>query len=190
MNKRESEDHEIKSFRESIVYPLMPILKKGILHRTGLQGYKGIKQSGHIEPNLGQFPYSYPQSKTYYGGSNGFICLFDFESAEEEDYRAIHLTWGQFLTDHKPITIIMRLNRQKLVQKLIPNSDAPKIGDPKYRSYIPYVETWYPEPIPLSAVENYIVTFWNRDADKIEFQEFTSEDLIEFEKLLNLVEKL
>src|SRR2546422_7970957 len=119
MSKSESEDYEIQSFRESRVYPLMPLLKEGIFHATNIEGYRAIRRTGMILPNKGELPFSYPQSEAYYGYSMGYVSLFDFESAQEEGYRGNHHMWAGFLTDRRPVTIVLKLNRQKLADKLI-----------------------------------------------------------------------
>lgn len=190
MSKREIEEHHIQSFHQSMVYRLMPLLRKGIFHRTSIDGYKGIRQTGCILPNKGDFPFSYPQSKVYYGYAMSYVCLFDFESAREEDYRGNHHIWANFFYDHKPLTIILRLNRLMLANKLIPNSVRPKPGEAGYKSAIAYVETWYPEAIPVSAIDGYIVTCLDPQNHELLFQEYSREQATEFENLISQVKKL
>ena len=162
----------------------MPLLRKGVFHRTGIEGYKGIRQTGNILPNKGNFPFSYPQSEKYYGYSMGYICLFDFEAAREEDYRGNYHLWADFFYDHKPKTVILKLNRQKLADKLIPNSARPKNGEVGYKPAIAYVEVWYPVAIPVSAIDSYIVTWLDSKTHKLVFQEYSKEQTKEFEKLI------
>ena len=119
----------------------------------------------------------------------GYICLFDFESAREEDYLINYHTWEQFFSDHKPVTIVLRLNRGWLAHKLIPNSERPKIGDPSYKASIPYVEVWYPDPIPLSVIDDYFITWDARDSDVIEWLHFPKKNLSAFEEVLTQLEK-
>jgi hypothetical protein len=182
------EEYAAQSFRESSVYSLFPELRKGILHRTSIGGYKGIGESGFIEPNKGQLPYSYPQSKFYYGPSMGYVCLFDFESADEKDCILIHHTWAQFFSDHKPATIVLRLNRKALAGDLIPNSAAPKLGSKEYRAKIPYIEVWYPRPIPVSAIDGYIVVVGGSRSEGVLFEEFPKEKIQEFDETLKMIE--
>lgn len=184
------EEYEIESFRQSGLMNLFPLLRSGILHRTGIQGYRGIQREGHIIANQGQYPYSYPQSRTYFAHSKGYISLFDFESAEEEDCISIHHTWGHFFCDHKPVTIVLRLDREALKPDLIPNSAAPRLGCDGYKGYIPYVEVWFPKPIPVSAVESYIITFEDRRVPEFIFEEFTSERFEEFKETLSQIEEM
>ena len=182
------EEHEIESWRESTISKIYPKLRGGLFHRTNIEGYRGIRKSGKILANQGQFPFSYPQSKTYLAFSRGHISLFDFGSVRDRDCISIHHTWGQFFFDQKPITIVFRLNRGYLLKKLIANSSAPKPGDPGYRSYIPYIEGWYPEPIPFAAIDGFIVVrHQGFDKDPL-FLEVTKSDITLFEKAIGEIE--
>lgn len=140
-------------------------------------------------PNTGEFPYSYPQSKFYFGPSKGYVCLFDFESATEEECIAIHHTWGHFFSDHKPATIVIMLNREKLGDELIPSSAAPQLGNGEYRGRIPFVEVWYPKPVPISAIDGYIVVVPKAVAGRQMFEQFLAERAREVEDSLNGVEE-
>jgi hypothetical protein len=184
------EEHELESFRESGVYEVFPLLRRGLLHRTSIKGYWGIKESGFILPNRGQFSYSYPQSKSYYGPTRGYVCLFDFESASEEECILVHDTWGGFFSDHKPATIVLRLNRERLGNNLILNSAAPKLEHEEYKGYIPFVEAWYPKPVPIAAIDGYIITFWDSKAFKTRFEEYPVERVHEFENIIKMLEEL
>jgi hypothetical protein len=152
----------------------MSRLRDGVFHRTHVEGYRGIRKCGQILPNDGTLPLSYPQSNVYYGYSKGYICLFDFESAREEDYRANHHMWAQFFYDGKPVTIVLKLNRQKLAAKLIPNSSRPRPGETGYKPAIAYVEAWYPNPIPLSSVDGAIVTRWDSKREVLVIDDFSN----------------
>lgn len=183
-------EREIQEYKENDIYPIMPLLRKGVLHRTGLAGFKGIQESGYIFPNdKGQFPFSYSQSEVYFGQSKGYICLFDFESSKEEDYRINLDTWEQFFFDHQPVTIVLKLSREKLARKLIPNSAAhASIYDPNYKGYIPFVECWFPEPIPSSFIDSYILIRPNSKKDKHKAQEFPKAKIASLNKKLQPIE--
>ncbi|MCD4791134.1 MAG: hypothetical protein K8R37_14155 [Bacteroidales bacterium] len=187
MSTREIKEYQIQSFRKSTIYPLMTQLIKGVLHRTSIDGYKGIRQTGNILPNKGNFPFSYPQSISYYGFSMGYICLFDFESARDDDYRGNHHIWADFFYDHKPITIILRLNRQKLSDKLIPNSVRPKPVETDYVPAIAYVEAWYPEAISVSAIDSYIVTWLDSETRNLIFHEYSKDMVEELDELIDSI---
>lgn len=184
------DEDDWESFRQSGVCEIFPLLCNGILHRTSIQGYRGIKESGFIMPNQGQFPYSYPQSKFYYGPTKGYVCLFDFESVSEEKCIYIHHTWGGFFSDHKPVTVVLRLNREMLGDDLIPNSAPPKLGHEEYKGYIPFIEVWYPNPVPVAAIDSYIITYWDSEAFQTRFEEYPKERVQEFENILNMLEDI
>jgi hypothetical protein len=69
------------------------------------------------------------------------------------------------------------------------NSHAPRIGEEGYRSFIPFVEVWYPEAIPLSAVDSYIITWWNSNPGEIGIREFRADRLREFEEIVSWVQE-
>jgi hypothetical protein len=195
MSRREIEEIEayaMHSFRDSEVYPLMPLLRKGVLHTTNIDGYRGIRRSGKILPNTGDLPYSYSQSEHYYGSSKGWVCLFDFESAREEDYRRNHILWSDFFLSRNPrrgpATIVLNVNRQKLADKLIPNSARPRLGEPEYKPAFAYVEAWYPDAIPSSAIDSYIITWQNPAKHKLEFQEFSKADVEKLEEKISWIQ--
>jgi hypothetical protein len=135
---------------------IMPILQNNVWHRTSHSGAIGIYQDGFIRPNLGEFSFTYPQSEYYYGGRNGYVCLFDFETANEDDYCDNVDVWAPFLTDQEPVTFLLGLDRKQLpaliTYESIPKSEMKCIG---------FVECWYPEPIPFSAVDQLLITRWD-----------------------------
>jgi hypothetical protein len=105
-------------------------------------------------------------------------------------------TWSFFFWDDlKPVTIVIELNQQELQAKLVPNSVAQAkkmeekspVDRDKAWSYIPYVEAWYPEPIPVSAISSYILVFHPAC-----FQEFRYEffSIDQTQELLDLVTEI
>ena len=58
MNEEEVKTYHLQLFPQSEIFPLMPLLKKGILHTTGIDGNKRIRETGQILPNVdGKFPF-------------------------------------------------------------------------------------------------------------------------------------
>jgi len=149
-------EDEIESWQHSGLSKIYPLLRGGLFHRTSIEGYRGIRRSGQISPNRGQFPFTYPQSQAYYCFSKRYVCLFDFRSISDQKCISIQHIWGQFFFDQKPFTIVFRLNRDSLSEKLIP-STAVKQTDPDYKPRIAYIEAWYPEPIPFEAIDGFLV---------------------------------
>lgn len=183
------ENNEIESWETNPISKIYPLLKGGIFHRTSISGYKGIKERGKIIPNQGEFLYTYPQSKTYFASSKGYVCLFDFTTAS--DYQCISIcdTWSGFFFDQEPFTIVLRLSKTYLVDKLIPNTSAPKLGDPEYKGYIPYIESWYPEPIPYEAIEGLIISKWLGFDESPIFKEFSTSEIDEAELIINAIQE-
>ena len=180
---------DIESFRVSNVFPFFSKLRTGIFHTTSLEGYEGIRDSGYIVANRGQFPCRYPQSKVYWGPSMGYVCLFDFESATEEQCILNHHNWTQFFADHEPATVLLKLDRKALTD-LIPNSARPKLGTPQYKGAIAYVEAWSPTPIPFSAIETFTITIAAGPYGEINYwEEFPSEALSTFDRLVALIKQ-
>ncbi len=183
------EEHEIQSWEVSTISKIYPLLKGGIFHRTSIEGYRGIKNSGKISPNVGQFRYTYPQSEFYFAFYRGYVSLFDFTSVRDRDCISIHHTWGGFFFDQKPITIVLRLSKEYLFDKLIPNDSAPKLGNPEYKGYLPYVEAWYPELIPFKAIEGLIISLSQGFNKSPIFQEFSTAEIDNFELRINKIEE-
>lgn len=180
--------------------PVRPLyykfLQGRIFHRTNVVGFKGIQDTGYIIPNKGQFPYNHTQSPHYFGGRNHLVCLFDFSSGTEREHILQVGTWGFFFwADFKPVTIVIELNQQKLQAKLVPNSVAQAkkmeekwpVDRDKAWSYIPYVEAWYPEPIPVSAISSYMLVF-----HPAYFQDFSYEffSVDQTQELLDLITEI
>lgn len=181
------EEQDIIAFQENSIYSVMHLLTTGILYRTSIEGLRSIQKSSIIIPNTGQFSCIYPQTKHYYRYSKGYVCLFDFESSKEEDYRINLDTWQGSFFDCEPVTIVLKLNREKLGDKLIRNSAAPNDSSkPDYKGFIPFVECWYPEPIPISALDNYITILYRGLDEKPIVSEYDVNKLDVFEQVLSI----
>lgn len=178
------EKEELEAWEASEIAQLFPLLRGGLFHRTGIQGFRGIFDTGFIFPNTGQFPTSYPQTKHYYGFSKRYISVFDFHEVHDAQCISNYHVWGSFFFDHKPLTISFRLNRNMLIDKLIPNVAGPKLGSPEYKAYIAYVEAWYPEPISVKAVQSFLLVAQNPQTHKLVFEEFQQSDFHEVETLI------
>ncbi len=158
-NRKDIEDYEQESWNNSTVSKIYPFLKD-----------------------------TYPQSKFYFASFKSYVSLFDFSAAQYKQLISIHHTWGGFFFDQKPITIVLRLSKEELLDKLIPNSAA-KLDNPEKKGYIPYVEAWYPEPIPFNAILGLIISFDVGGDDLPFFQEFAMKDIDDFENIINDIDK-
>jgi hypothetical protein len=129
---------------------LLPVLREGLYHLTNVNGYAGIRKSGYIEPNNGQFPDSFPKSAHSYGRSRGYVSLFDFETPTLDQCVSEEQKWTTFFVQRKPSLVLIELDRQKLAPKLVPNERAWKEVGYGKPVWMPYVEVWYPNLIPFS----------------------------------------
>lgn len=121
-------------------------------HRTSLQAFRGIIKSGAIEPNLGQFPYTYPQSKASFGRSIGAISLFDFDKASVDEIMRYSDAWAAFFVDQGAATIVIQIDPRKLDASLFQDANS---ADSSNR--IPFVEAWYRGKIPTSAFAGFLM---------------------------------
>lgn len=127
-------------------------------HATTPDSWSQILESGAIRPNInGRYPIRFSvNTPLSYGYTNGYVSLFDFHTPSEND--AIRL-WDRvhdILTDPVRETVLVKLNANNLLSKLIPNSEGWDRTRQTYKAggCIPICETWYPDDIPTSWVEN------------------------------------
>ena len=150
--------------------PILPALRKGLIHCTSLSALASIFRIGKILPNDGSFPFTYPQSQNSYASHNRAVSLFDFETPSVAELLDEKWKWGSFFFVHKP-TIALRLDRDCLKTDLIPNNAAKQeVGFKKM--WIPRVEVWYPEPIPVEVICGYVLAVSQRDFSGVEITQF------------------
>lgn len=139
-----------KRFEKSEIAPLFRSIRKGLIHCTGYKNIDLIINDGFIRPNDGTFPFSFGYSKNSYAYINHYTSLFDFETASYCE--CIDSCWGKWepvLIREYP-TVLIQLEKSRLPYELIPWKKAREdVGGKK--KWIPYVETWHPGPIPISA---------------------------------------
>lgn len=124
-----------------------------LFHRCSIQSFQSILKDGMIYPNNGQYNHTYPQSATYIGGQNRWICLFDL-TVSPFYAMWVHDTWMPFLMDMKPCTILLILDINEL-ENIVEN---PFCGNEDLNSNgcIPYLEIWHTTPIKTSAIQEVI----------------------------------
>jgi len=165
----------INRFNNEIIRSLYPILNNGLYHLTSKENCIKIISDGFIRPNNDPDKVNYHCAKTNYGFLNKWICLFDFNASPIDIVNTCD-SWMHFFVDHK-ITIIFQLNRRNL-HKLIDFSYHQSLDKQDQRFCIHNVESWYPEPINISNITNFIVVKCNRDP--VNFTIFNHEDVQEF----------
>lgn len=174
---------DIGRYNQENIRSLYPILKDGVYHRCSLDSYRSIYKDQYIKPNDGSFKFTYPQSQGNYGYKNGWVCLLDFRTDLIKLVRTVW-NWAQFFRDQKPLTLVFELEREKL-PKLIPSNAVPKVGQEGYLNHIGYVEAWYPEPIPTSAIKKYLITV---NGNPVKYLVFEAEQLELFHENLDSLE--
>jgi hypothetical protein len=150
---------------------LLSVFQQGVYHLTSVQGYFGIKSDGYIRPNDGSFPDTYPQSAISYGRDRGYVSLFDFESPTEIQILQQYWKWEGFIFRHKPATILIGFDRQKLASELIYYKQATEEAGVKPMK-IPHLEVWYPKPISFRWATQFVLITSQRS---VEFEVFEVE---------------
>jgi hypothetical protein len=134
------------------VKEIYPIINNKVVHRCSKKSFCSIITDGFISPNLGQYEYTYPQSKINLGIIEGWICLFDFTALPHhicEQYN----TWSPFLLQFKEQTILFVIDKNK-----IDFTENPFYCQDEIKAFcIPYVEIWSRKPIPLCLIEKTII---------------------------------
>jgi hypothetical protein len=178
-------DEEFLSFQrwpDSIGLQILPYIRNSLIHATTPHGFRGILKDGYIIPNQGQFPYSHTQTPNYFGGHNGWTCVFDFAQATNDDIIHTHEDWQLILIESGGLKFLLDIDHDAVAEHLVPNAVAQGQGDPK-KSFIWFVEAWVKAPIPLSAVKSCLVTHYLSDEERLNVIPF---DLSEAKKILDL----
>jgi len=140
---------------------VLPRLRGTVFHVTSPPGLEGITTSRKIRSNQdATLPFTFPQSQNNHGRQRGWVCLFDLRDVPEDKLRDALDIKFHFLkpTKYDPVFLFLKPSEY---QKLIPWTDAP-VG----AMCIPYVESWYPSDLPVTALAGaLVVTVEPDDAD-------------------------
>jgi hypothetical protein len=135
---------------------ILPLLKGKVFHVTSLEAYKEIVRDGMIVSNIeGQFRYTFPQSAISYGRKRGYVCLFDLRNKSNKVIE--EALWKYYFLNppfcqNKPVFLILS---SKLYSDLIYDTQAKR--EAGYNEmYIPYIECWYRDNIPLEKIDKII----------------------------------
>jgi hypothetical protein len=131
-------------------------IKGGIYHSTSMSGYRGIRASDAILPNTGQFPISYGQSSHSCCYKLAAISLLDLRNPSrplvgKEAWR----NWTTFLSNHKPITVLLGLDPVCLSETLHDYDSLQKLFP--YKTMVAEAEACYPARIPFDAIRRLIL---------------------------------
>ncbi len=138
-------------------------LRGTVFHVTSGPAVAAIIASGVIRSNQdGRFAFTWPQSQNNYGRRRGYVCLFDLRDVPEDQLRdALHLKL-YFLKPTRDDPVFLFVDPSEY-GKLIPWT----VAKGSYKEVlIPYVESWYPSDLPVSALAGALaVTVEPDDAD-------------------------
>jgi hypothetical protein len=161
---------------------LLPILKEKVFHVTSFTRFEKIEDSGFIKSNSsGEFGFTYSVSENSYGRKRGYICLFDLRNKTEAEIdnglECIYFLGARELGD-KQVHLILKA---EYYSKLIHTAQAKK--EIRFREmWIPYVECWYPEDLPLANIEEVIIVNIIRDPEWEPIVKAMEEAIAEIEK--------
>jgi hypothetical protein len=132
-------------------HPLFRELRTGLWHCTSPDEYRQIRADSFLKPNDGRV--------NRWGGAYacqqlGGVSLFDFKTHSEQRVLGELPKWGGFLQRARPVTIVLGIERNSLVGKLVPYPDN-KEGTTG--NVIPWVEVCHCGPIPLSSVTKHLL---------------------------------
>lgn len=126
-------------------------------HSTNIERFKKIYHEG-IRPSDDTIASDYPYSLGAYFKS---VCLFNFFSGTEEMVLEREDCWGGFLVGKSVLRIFLEIDGKRLDSKHLIDTEH-KIyrslheseNEAKYKNRIPYVENWYQNIVPVSAIRN------------------------------------
>lgn len=149
--------------------PILDVLRgRGRLwHRTSVSSLRAILESSGIEPNLGQFEVTYPQSRSSHGRNLQAVSLFDFDTEPLDEILIQSINWRPFLIDRGDATVVVQLDRNKLdhsklvLPPTIRGKNMPvqknEAGEEYVPTFIPRVEAWYCGVVPCSSFVGYML---------------------------------
>lgn len=156
-----------KMYQRSSISKLMKRIHGELIHCTSIEACSGILNTGEILANKGQFEFNYPHSQDCFGFRNGWICLFDLACQTERELAIHHFKWQSFFLPNSYARVICMLDRSSLKEDLIPNSRRPLPQDEDYATAFPYVEAWYPKPIPVQNIKQWLFTVEHRSGLRV-----------------------
>jgi len=141
-------------------HPLFKVLKGHILHCTSPANYKVICEDGYIKANNKSFPFTWGETEGSCVHKIGGISLLDFGLPENKiffatDQENFDYPWESILIAHRPLTIIIKINRDKICDKILTWEKIRKKTEKCL--LIPYTEVCSLEPIPTSLFEGIVL---------------------------------
>lgn len=129
-----------------------------VFHSTSESGLAGIIRDEAIRPYDGTFPERWPVSEksSTYARKNSYVCLFDFLSTPIDHKLKFPDKWYNLVLCSAPFSFLIELDYNLLRDNIVPNHVA--VEETNYSiKFVPYVESWYPTVVPLSAFKSVLV---------------------------------
>jgi hypothetical protein len=136
---------------------LLPKLIGKVFHVTSFANFEKIEESGHIKTNHdGKLGCTFPQSRIFYGRKKGYVCLFDLRNTNDEEIEyaldRFYFIGDRALGDKQVFLILQPKTYAEFID--IPQAEA-DLGSNQIL-WIPDVECWYPDALPLSKIQEII----------------------------------
>jgi len=130
-------------------------LREGYIHVTSKSSFfKILKDENLISNETNEF--TYPQSKNSVCYLLKGVSLFDFEQPDENLFRNANVDhFSEFFTIHKPITIIIKLDKSNLFNNTLSYQELK--NRIKYKPLIPNVEVCYQGKIHIKNIFECII---------------------------------
>ena len=132
---------------------IVEFISRDYWHVTSWEAWQSIQDEQLINPNLdGRYKTRFGSiTEKSFGYANGWISLFDFVTPTEEQ---VMQQWGNswdIIVGRAPDQVLLQLERDALSRYIVPSSKA----DGLYEfGRVPWVEVWYPSPIPAKFILN------------------------------------
>lgn len=148
--------------------PLLPLLTSNTYHITSIYACRKIVRDGFIFPS--GHPEAEPADYTepHYAKHKRYVALFDGCGVDRKTFAAQFHKWASFLS-REPASVLIAIDRQKVAAKFKTYDDAKKEVVTRMLK-IPYIEVWYPEPLPFSAFVGFAVIYKTRPMSSVHFE--------------------
>ncbi len=132
-------------------------------HVTSLTSCEQIYQIGYIAPSGCNEPV-FSQTSFSYAKRMGYVSIFDFAEPSVESILRVENTWLPIIARHNPITMVLLLNIESMLEHLIRSSALrgkhAMPGFVKKNYHVPLVEAWHDGSIPVSCVSGLVELNW------------------------------
>jgi hypothetical protein len=131
-------------------------IKGGLYHSTSITGYKGIRATAEIRPNLNTLPFSHGQSPHSHCYKLGAISLLDLRNPKRPLVgKDGYTNWATFLSNHKPLTVLLEIKPELLT---LPLDDYDSLNARSSdQIMVPEAEACYPGPISIQAISRVLL---------------------------------